>query len=123
MSKLRFALALSAAVLAGAAPTLADEALASDPHCEIRISEGSGVLRVESVVFGEPGFSGVYDFTLTRSGSGGASDVSQSGAYTIEADGEATLSVSEFNHGRNDRVDALLSLDTPDGRVECHERV
>jgi hypothetical protein len=121
MSKLRFALAIGALLLSGA-PTLADE-ISPAPQCEIRMSEIRGALRVETVVHGEPGLSGVYDFTLTRSGAGGTSDVSQSGAYTIEDDGVATLSVSEFNHGRNDHVDALLSLDTGNGRIECPHRI
>jgi hypothetical protein len=132
MSKLRLVLVLGGLLLSASMPTWADEPTdaeptlteedaAPSPQCEIRLLKQGSILRVETFVMGAPGSSGVYDFTLMQAGSSGASEVSQSGAYAIESDGQATLTINEFSHSRHDQLDALLSLDTPEGRVECHK--
>ena len=108
--------------LAGSAAAIALPADESTSHqCEIRTTETPAGLRVESVVRGEPGTSGSYEFVLSRSGSGGLSDVNQGGEYTIPESGEMTVSVSEFNHRRRDDFDAALTVSGPNGSTSCEE--
>lgn len=121
MRKSVVALAVALPALACAATPYAAPEGAAAPECEIRMTEISGGARIESVVHGDPGTSGRYEFTLTRLGSGGTADVAQGGDYTIPEGGEITLAVSEFNHRPRDAFDAVLTVTGPDGSANCEK--
>lgn len=115
MTKFWKSLALVPLALGLAAASAAPAAV----QCEIRASEVPGGLRLESVVYGAPGASGVYQLSLERSGSGGSSNVSQGGDFEIDGAGEAVVSVTEFNRGRRDGYDVTMTVEDAFGVSQC----
>lgn len=87
--------------------------------CEIRASETSGGMMLESVVYGAPGTLGSYSFSLEKSGPAGTSSVSQGGEYEIGPEGDAVVSVTEVSHGAKDRYSALMTVEDSAGLYRC----
>jgi hypothetical protein len=120
MSKFWISLALIPLALGVAATSVASPAgNPASAQCEIRATAIPGSLRLEGVVYGVPGDAGSYQLTLARSGPGGTSNVSQGGDYVVDASGEAVVSVSEFNRGARDTLDAVMTIEDSYGVSSC----
>jgi hypothetical protein len=89
--------------------------------CEVRFTPTRDGLRIEAVA--EAGYAarGEYQLVVRKSGRNGSSDIVQGGPFALSANGEATLSASEFNLERGDRYDAELELYDAD-RIACSDK-
>ena len=87
---------------------VADEHSVDAPSCDIRVIHTANGVRLEPVAFAAaPGTD--YQFTISKSGPSGASDISQGGAIEPNS-GAATLGGAELSMQRGDRFHAVLTL-------------
>jgi hypothetical protein len=102
----------------GEAPAiaLAPEVPAVDCAIEATPSAHGLLLRA----FASADVEGEYDFVVTRSGAGGASDIVQSGEFSAGED--QLLGEAEFNLERGSRYSARLELHDADGLLCRDER-
>lgn len=119
------AAALVACAAAGAPQSSAHVAAATpiahaDALCEVRATHtGHGVSLTGFVKAGAP-VSGDYAFTITKSGGGGSSDVSQEGPVTLRSGASATVGSAEIGTGAGARWKAELIVRDASG-VVCRD--
>lgn len=104
------------------APQLADGRALSgalpDLDCDVVAVPTRHGVRIEALAHSGGAFSAIaYDLTVTKDGSGGSSDIVQSGAVDLFAGETLTLGVAEFNMGGRDTYRADLVLSDEDGIV------
>lgn len=119
MSKFRMSFVFLPLALGCAAASIVAAHASAPAACEIRAYDVPGGVRIESTVYGAPGSSGSYQLSLARSGSGGTSNVSQGGDYEIDGDGEAVVSVTEFNRSVRDRYSVEMTIEDAYGVTHC----
>ncbi|MEQ8266521.1 MAG: curli-like amyloid fiber formation chaperone CsgH [Parvibaculum sp.] len=95
------------------------EAASSSSACEIRMTEMSGGLRIEGIVYGTPGSTGNYRLELSKSGPSGVSDVRQGGDFMIDPSGETVVSVTEVGADTRGSYQAAMSVDGTAGPAHC----
>lgn len=88
--------------------------------CDIDVDRTSHGIRVTPVVRSDRAVSGEYSLTITKSGSGGSSDISQGGPFDAARGERVALSASEFSMERGARFKAVLKV-RADGREVCRE--
>lgn len=93
---------------AEAAPEVAT-LMSENMHCEIRATRTAGGVRLEAIAHGIASATGEYSLVVTKSGSGGSSDISQGGEFDA-ASGETSLGVAEIGLERGASFDAHLSV-------------
>ncbi len=116
-------LAAIAAVAACAAQTqtlpYTDYPAYSGVSCDIRETRTAHGTRLEAVAETERWLRGDYDFVITAGGSGGSSDIAQSGPVELAAGRRDTVGLAEISN-RNYR--AVLTLSDAGG-VVCRREV
>jgi len=85
--------------------------------CEVRSRRTSNGLLIQARAFADRDISGEYDLVITKSGSAGSSDISQSGALDLEAGSSALLGENEISVERGARVRATLTLRDNSGQL------
>lgn len=85
--------------------------------CEVRSRRTSNGLLIQARAFADRDISGEYDLVITKSGSAGSSDISQSGALDLEAGSSALLGENEISVERGARVRATLTLRDDTGQL------
>ncbi|MEQ1493927.1 MAG: curli-like amyloid fiber formation chaperone CsgH [Terricaulis sp.] len=90
--------------------------------CEVRSRRTANGLLIQARAFADRDISGEYDLVITKSGSAGSSDISQSGALDLTAGSSALLGENEISVERGARVRATLTLRDDSGRL-CRRSV
>ena len=85
--------------------------------CEVRSRRIANGLLIQARAFADRDISGEYDLGITKSGSAGSSDISQSGALDLEAGSSALLGENEISVERGARVRATLTLRDNSGQL------
>jgi len=85
--------------------------------CEVRSRRTANGLLIQARAFADRDISGEYDLVITKSGSAGSSDISQSGALDLEAGASALLGENEISVERGARVRATLTLRDDSGQL------
>jgi len=88
--------------------------------CDIDIDRTSHGIRVTPVVRSDRALSGEYSLVITKSGSGGSSDISQGGPFDAARGERVALSASEFSMERGAKFKAVLKV-RAGGREVCRE--
>lgn len=88
--------------------------------CAIDVERTPRGIRVTPVVWSDRAVSGEYSLVVTKSGSGGSSDISQGGPFDAARHERVALSASEFSMERGARFKAVLKV-RADGREVCRE--
>ena len=88
--------------------------------CEIRSRRTANGLLIQARAFADRDISGEYDLVITKSGSAGSSDISQSGALDLSAGSSALLGENEISVERGARVRATLTLRDESGQLCRH---
>ncbi len=88
--------------------------------CDIDIDRTSYGIRVTPVVRSDRALSGEYSLVITKSGSGGSSDISQGGPFDASRGESVALSASEFSMERGAKFKAVLKV-RAGGREICRE--
>jgi hypothetical protein len=88
--------------------------------CDIDIDRTSNGIRVTPVVRSDRALNGEYSLVITKSGSGGSSDISQGGPFDAARGERVALSASEFSMERGARFKAVLKV-RAGGREICRE--
>lgn len=110
----------AASVVVADAMHAAPEASApSSVSCDIRATRTAHGVRLEAVAHADRGAGGEYNFVITAQGSGGSSDVTQSGPFDLVAGKSATVGSAEISRGR---YRAVLTLSDADGELCRLER-
>jgi hypothetical protein len=91
-------------------------------RCEIKVTERGSSIDLEGVVIAKSEIRGSYDFSVSKSGGGGSSDIHQSGDFRAGPGNTATLGTVSLGGNGGSYVAKLKVLS--DGRaIECRERV
>lgn len=91
-------------------------------ECTVRETPIRGGMRFEALARSQRTALGEYDFVLTKTDRGGASDIVQGGDFDLRANGEQSLGSVELSLERGARYRARLVL--RDGsRVVCRDDV
>jgi hypothetical protein len=85
--------------------------------CEVRSRRTANGLLIQARAFADRDISGVYALIITKSGSAGSSDISQSGALDLAAGSSALLGENEISVERGARVRATLTLRDDSGQL------
>lgn len=85
--------------------------------CEVRSRRTANGLLIQARAFADRDISGEYDLVITKSGSAGSSDISQSGALDVAAGSSALLGENEISVERGARVRATLTLRDDSGQL------
>lgn len=88
--------------------------------CDIDVKRTSNGIRVTPVVRSDKSLSGEYSLVITKSGSGGSSDISQGGPFDVSRGERVSLSASEFSMERGAKFRAVLKV-RADGREICRD--
>lgn len=88
--------------------------------CDIDVDRTPSGLRVTPVVRSDRAMSGEYSLVITKSGSGGSSDISQGGPFDVGRGERVSLGSSEFSMERGATFRATLKV-SADGRVVCRD--
>lgn len=91
--------------LGGAAIANANSGQAGAIACGVSTVTDRGMMSVEGVVQSPTALTGEYRFSLKSSGNGGSSNISQGGAFAIEAGAATTLGKVMVNAGSTLNVD------------------
>lgn len=90
--------------------------------CEIRVTDTRHGVRFAALASAPTQAGGEYEFTISKDGAGGSSDIVQGGEFEFAGGGRETLGAAELNLGRGDRYRARLALWDGDGEVCRAER-
>lgn len=112
-------LALAAcAAAAQPEPALLAHEPAAGMSCEVRALTTPMGVALEAVAYTETAIAGAYQFTITKDDAGGASDISQGGAFEATPGVEMALGGAELSVARGGRLDArLVVLDAAGGEL------
>lgn len=91
-------------------------------RCEILATRTSAGLRIEALAYADRASSGEYSLIVTKSGAGGASDITQAGEFDVADAASALLGVAEFNLEPGARVHARLEVRDADGEA-CSDEI
>lgn len=78
--------------------------------CDIDVDRTPNGLRVTPVVRSDRAISGEYSLVITKSGSGGSSDISQGGPFDVSRGERVRLGSSEFSMERGATFRAVLKV-------------
>lgn len=92
----------------------------SELRCEIYQSHRGGGVVLEGVVFSGSAVNGSYQFTVTKSGGGGSSNINQGGEFSVGAGGKRT--VSSVSLGGDGGYSATLRVTADGHTTACKER-
>lgn len=107
------------AAIVGAAGMAGASGSADGPlRCEIRKSAVFGMTALEAVVHADEAMSGSYRFTVK--GSGGGTNIRQSGAFSVAPGQPATL--GKVSVAGSAAYDASLSVTADGMSAQCDER-
>lgn len=116
----KFAAAGALAGLAFAAPHTSTAEAASGLRCEIDVAQKGSAVTLRGLVFSKQNVAGTYRFTVTKQGSGGGSDINQSGDFST---GGGSASVATVTLGGDGGVyTARLDVTADGATVRCKER-
>lgn len=85
--------------------------------CSIVTTRTAYGTRLDAVVTSQQPLEGSYDLMISKSGSGGTSQISQGGAFAAEAKTPLTLASSEIGADRSARLQATLVIHDKPGAV------
>ena len=91
-------------------------------RCEIKVAKRSGMTTLEGFVVAPAAISGSYRISVTSSGSGGGSDIDQSGAFTAKPGQPVSLGVVSMG-GSAGSYNAELTVKWNGGSTHCAEHV
>lgn len=89
--------------------------------CEVRARRTANGLLIQARAFADRDITGEYDLVITKSGSAGSSDISQSGALDLVAGSSALLGENEISVEGGARLRAVLTLRDDSGQL-CRHR-
>ena len=89
--------------------------------CEIYESHRGGSIVLEGVVFAKSGAEGSYQFTITKSGGGGSSNVNQGGEFSVGSGGKSSL--GSVTLGGDGSYSATLRVSADGHSTACKERI
>jgi hypothetical protein len=116
-------LAVMAALTACAAQTQTPPHAAYPAHagvrCDIYATRTANGTRLEAVAQADRRLRGNYDFVITAGGSGGSSDIGQSGPVDLSAGRSGTIGLAEIS---NRHYRAVLTISDVDG-VVCRREI
>jgi len=95
------------------------ESVSGDLHCEILTRTVSENLELTGVVWASAPTTGSYSFVVTKQGSGGTSNVAQSGLFQVTPTDRRVVGTVMVNTLRGDRYHARLSARTDEDEVVC----
>lgn len=102
--------------------SLAAPANADPIRCEIHVKERGNAIALEAVVLASKAAEGTYELHVTGSGTGGSSDIAQSGDFTVAAGAESSVgSVTLSNDGTS--YVARLAVTSDSGTHRCTKNV
>lgn len=90
----------------------------SNIQCEIRSRPVANGLELVGVVWAPHQVQGEYSFSVTSKGSGGSSNVSQSGVFVLEPNEAKMLGKVMVNSGAGSSFAARLSINAANG-ADC----
>lgn len=118
-------LALGLGVIGMAGSAIHDKADAGQnsagARCEIVVSKRGGGVELTGIVYAKTPVHGSYVLTVSKSGSGGGSDISQSGDFSA-APGKPGYLGNVMIGGDGGAYVAKLRIKSSDGSAECVER-
>ncbi len=89
-------------------------------RCEIYQSHRGGSTVLEGVVFSGSAVDGSYQFTVTKSGGGGSSNINQGGEFSVSAGGKSTVGTVAL--GGDGGYSATLRVTADGHSTACKER-
>ena len=90
-------------------------------RCEIRATQGGGMVKLDALVQTDKRISGNYAFRIEKSGGGGSSVVNQNGAFNAGAGETATLGSVTLD-SQNTDYKATLDIKVGDRTLTCTRR-
>lgn len=125
LSRLTAVMLLPLAMTAGVAATTGTgtqaQAAGDGPHCEITVSKRGGMTTLEGIVTSPQSLSGSYRMSVVTSGSGGGSDIDQSGAFSATAGKSASLGVVSLGGAAS--YSAELTVKWSGGSTRCVKQI
>ena len=103
--------------------TIQAESVSGNLHCEIVTRTVSENLELAGVVWADTPAVGRYSFVITKQGSGGTSNVAQSGLFQVASIDKQTVGKVLVNALRGDRYHARLSVRSDEDEVVCDTRL
>lgn len=91
-------------------------------RCELKLTRTPHGVQLEALAHAIHAVEGEYQLTVSKSGTGGTSDVSQGGAFAIKAQSASVLGSTEFGLEPGARLKARLILSGPNGQL-CAQSV
>lgn len=95
------------------------ESVSGNLHCEILTRNVSENLELTGVVWATVPTTGRYSFVVTKHGSGGSSNVVQSGLFQVTPTDKRVVGTIMVNALRGDRYHARLSAQSDKDEVMC----
>ena len=89
--------------------------------CEIHQSHRGGSVVLEGVVYSGSATDGSYQFTVTKSGGGGSSNINQGGEFSVSAGGRSSVGTVEL--GGDGGYSATLRVSADGHSSSCKERI
>jgi len=88
------------------------------PRCELRADDSGENIVLEGFVFARKPVSGSYQLRVSQRGTGGSSDIVQSGEFNIESDSTGSLGIVSLSKGTS-RYEAKLEVQWDEGAPDC----
>ena len=85
--------------------------------CEVRSRRTSNGVLIQARAFADRDIDASYDLRIVKSGGGNASEVSQSGDFSLAAGDSAVLGENEMSFERGSRLRAQLTISDAQGEL------
>lgn len=90
--------------------------------CEIKVTPGAGMVRLDALVHADKHVGGTYTFHVDKSGDGGSSTINQSGDFDATA-GHAAILGSVSLDSKGNEYKATLDVVIGDKSFSCTKQI
>jgi hypothetical protein len=90
-----------------------------DVQCQIRITPGTELLRLEALARARKPITGEYTLSVSKHSSAGTSQNLQSGAFSLPSDKQQVLTTLFLEKAAQGHFTATLWLEWNQGKVSC----